>query len=135
MRYLCAFIIFAGLTYAYLYPGSRALFEKRTDIVLSDDTDTSSVPLAYDELEQTFKEHPSYLLYGAVYTATPNPEHGVAQWFSWGERWIVVGAARFFPLEQLTTAFSFALMLLSALCMLLLTRYLGWDWWLSTGLA
>lgn len=143
MRKISRMILFAllwlaaigGLTYAYLYPGSEALFEQRTDTVMSDDTDGATLTFAYDALIRTFHAHPERFFYGTVYAEGLNPERGIAMWMSWNERWLVVAASYFFPLEQLSTAMVFALLMLNALAMYLLGRFLRWNWSISLGLA
>lgn len=129
------FLALVGLDYAYLYPGSEALFSQRTDEVMSDDTDGAPLPYAYDAIIQAFKKSPSRLFYGTVYVDFPNPEHGSAFWMPWNERWIMLATAPLFPLEQLSTAIVFVLLLLNALAMYALCRYLKWNRSVSAGLA
>lgn len=123
------------LAYAYLYPGVDALLEKRTDTVMSDDTDPATLPYQYGNLIKVWSEHPSRLFYGTVYYEGHDPEHGIAYWMPWSERWIVLAYSNLFPVEQLSTAFIFTLMILNALAMYALARYLNWNRSIASGLA
>ncbi|MGZ3722558.1 MAG: hypothetical protein ACXVA9_06490 [Bdellovibrionales bacterium] len=123
------------LAYAYLYPGSEALLDQRTDTVMSDDTDPATLPYQYGNLIKTWQEHPSRFFYGTVYYDGHDPEFGIGYWVSWSERWIVLATSYFFPVEQLSTAFIFILMILNALCMYGLARYLNWNRSIASGLA
>lgn len=132
---LIFFAVLACATYVYLYPGSQALFEGRTDTFLSDGTDPSSLPSAYDRLLQVWSKTPVNMFYGAVYQDSGDGDRGVALWFPWAERWLVVLSSYFFPLEQLSTAFIFLLFLINGIAMFLLGRTLGWSGVLSGALG
>ncbi len=132
---IALFLALAVLTYAYLYPGSAALFDGRTDTVMSDDTDPATLPFLYDGIISTFHKHPSYLLYGAVYVDNYDPEFGMAQWLPWNERWVVVLLSPFVPIEQISTAFVFIVLMLNAMTMYALARYLLWNRSIASGLA
>lgn len=135
VQWLGVTLLLIGLGYAYLYPGSAALFEGRTDVVMSDDTDASGMPHVYDKVRQIWLEHPSWLLYGSLYLTDLDPSGGLSYWMPWCERILALLLSPFFVLEQLTTAVSFALMLLSGLSMFALARYLRWPYALAVGLA
>lgn len=130
-----ALLVFVGLTYAYLYPGSRALVEGRHDIVLSDDTDMAPLPQMYANILSTWKAHPSWLFYGTVYSENVNPQTGTNYWMSWNERWLTVWLSPFIPLEQLSTGIAFVILILNALLFLMMARYFRWPWPLAFGLA
>jgi len=129
------FVLLVLLAYAYLYPGSQALIDQRTDTVMSDDTDPATLPYQYGNLIKVWEEHPSRLFLGTVYYEGHDPEFGMAYWMPWCERWIVLFWSNFFPVEQLSTALIFTLMLLNGLCMYGLARYLDWNISVSSGLA
>ena len=133
--YVAVTLLLVVLTYLYLLPGSQAMLEGRTDMVMSDGTDPAALPYIYDQILQVFHKTPSYLLYGSVYIAPPDPEHGFSYWTPWSERWIVVAASPFFPPEQLSTVVVFVLMMANGLSLFLLARYLGWNLWLAIGAA
>lgn len=127
--------IFATLTYAYLYPGSQALMDARTDVVMSDDTDPSTLPYYYDQLIRTAQEHPSRLFYGAVYLPVADPQNGIAYWVSWNERISVLLGSLFVNTEQLSTFFIGLMMIVSGLSMYALGRSLKWNHWIALGLG
>ncbi len=127
--------ILLGLGYFYLLPGSEALLENRQDVVLSDGTDAASLPGAYDQLLRVWKSNPGRLLYGAVYINSTEPDNAWAYATPWNERWIVVLTSYFFTVEQLSTAFTFALLLLNGLAMYALARYCRWSVGLSSALG
>jgi hypothetical protein len=123
------------LSYLYLYPGSAAMVEGRTDIMMSDDTDPAPLPYAYDQILQIWKNHPSRLFYGAVYNEGTNPEQGIAYWMPWSERWFIVFGSIFFPVEQLATFLVFMVLILNGLSMFWLARKLKWHWGLSAAVG
>jgi hypothetical protein len=123
------------LAYAYLYPGVDALLECRRDTVMSDDTDPATLPYQYSNLLRVWQEHPSRFFLGTVYYDGHDPEYGMAYWMPWSERWLVLAWSYVFPVEQLSTAFVFTLMLLNAISMYLLARYLKWNVSIASGLA
>jgi hypothetical protein len=127
--------ILIGLAYAYLYPGVDAAIERRTDMVMSDDTDPATLPYQYGNLLNVWREHPSRFFLGTVYYDGHDPEFGMAYWVSWSERWAVLFWSNFLPVEQLSTAFVFTLMILNALCMYALARYQQWNRSVASGLA
>ncbi len=135
MRFLFFSLSLVVLTYLYLYPGSDALFQRDTKTVMSDGTDPTSLPFAYDSIIQTWKTNPTRFFYGTVYVDRGNPEKGIAQWMPWSERWLVLFASNFFPLEQLSTALVFSLLIINGVCMSLLGRYLKWGPWVSSAIG
>ena len=122
-------------SFIYLSPGIQALFEKRTDVVMSDGTDTTSAPRTYDRIEQMALKNPSRLLYGTLYVDSGDPESGDVLWVAWNERILPLLFVKLFPVEQISTVFVFILMILDGLCMYLLCSYLGWSKWVSYGLS
>lgn len=128
-------VLFVGLTYAYLYPGSEAVFEGRTDVMMSDGTDPAPVPWVYDLIVDTWHEKPHRLFFGSVYVDAGDTENGNAFWTPWSERWSVVLLSYFLPTEQLYGGYVFVLLLLNGLCMYMLGRTRGWSRTLSYGLA
>jgi len=134
MRYLfSAFLLFA-LAYMYLYPGSEALFQGKTDVVMSDDTDPAPLPFSYKTLLESWHEDPLRFFFGSVYVTSNYPE-GTATWTPWNERWLILAFSPWIPLEQLSTAVVFALVLLNAFAMFALGRYLKWSRSLCLGLS
>lgn len=130
-----AVLILIALGFFYLAPGSEALLRSRTDAVMSDGTDPTSLPYMYDQVIRVWKERPTDLFYGAVYQPNGDGDRGVAYWMPQVERWLVVLYSYFFPVEQLSTAFAWSLLVLNGLGMFLLCRYLGWNLLLSYSLA
>jgi hypothetical protein len=129
------FIFFVALTYVYLWPGSEALRRGETTQVMSDGGDPVPLPYAYDQIVTTFHNDPWRFLYGAVHVPHGDPDRGLIYWMPWSERWLVLLSSWLFPLEQLSTAFIFALFVLNALAMMGMGRAFGWPRWLSLGLA
>jgi len=127
--------LFSLLAVAYVYPGGRAMLEGRTDIVMSDGTDASTLPYQYSLLRSTWRTTPTRLLYGAVPAATLSAPEGFALWIPWIERSVVVAVAPLFPVEQLSTVLVVVLMVLDGLAMYLLGRHLGWSRSLSIAIA
>lgn len=132
---LLTILFLASLGYLYLYPGSQALIEARTDTVMSDGTDPTTLPYMYDRVVRIWKQHPTDLLFGAVYHREGDGDRGVAYWIPQSERWLVVLYSYLFPLEQISTALVWTFLILNGLAMFLLGRYLGWNPWLSYGLS
>lgn len=124
-----------GLTFLYISPGGSALLAGRTDTVMSDDTDPSTLPFFYDKLVDTWQHHPSWFFYGAVFNEGRMPEGVFTFWAPWFERFSVPFWANFFPIEQVTTAFIFSLFILNFLAMYALCRYLQWARPLSVALS
>ncbi|MEK7356277.1 MAG: hypothetical protein AAB250_07495, partial [Bdellovibrionota bacterium] len=128
-------VILISLTYFYLYPGSQAIVDGRIDTMISDGTDPAPLPYAYDQMVQTWHEKPHRLFFGAVHIDAADPQYGANFWFPWNERLAVILGSYFFPIEQLYGVMLFGLLLMNALCMYLLGRYLGWARTISFGLA
>lgn len=135
MRTIFVFLIFVVLSYFYLYPGSQALLDGRTDTFMSDGTDATTLPYIYDVILKVWHDHPSRYFYGAIYSEVGDPERGIADWMPWNERWPVLFYSHFLPVEQLGTATIASLMVISAFCMYLLCVYLGWSRMISLGLG
>lgn len=134
VRPVLLFFLLLVLTALYLVPGTEALWNGRTDTVMSDDTDPSPLPTIYDEIIRIWKQHPSYLFYGSVYADQHSPEPS-AYWISWAERWTIVALSPFVALEQLSTAVVFVLLIANAVAFYLLARYLKWHWSVASGLS
>ena len=122
-----AAVAFFILTYGYLYPGSKLLFEGNPSQVMSDDTDPVTTPFYYAALIRAYAERPADLLYGAVVLDRGHPTHGLATWVSWFERWFVVFANPWMPVEQISTAFVFCILMMTALGMYAWARALRWP--------
>lgn len=135
IRAVAVILILLGLSYAYLYPGSEALLEGRTDIVMSDDTDPANLPYFYDQILKIRNESPSDLLYGAVYLRAGDPERGLPYWMSWNERLAVLIGSPFTPIEQLPTFVVMLFIILSGLAMYILARSWNWGFCISMGLS
>jgi len=135
LRALGVVALFSLLAVAYVYPGGRAMLEGRTDIVMSDGTDPSTLPYQYSLIRSTWRTTPTRLLYGAVPAATLGAPEGFALWIPWIERSVVVAVAPLFPVEQLSTVLVVVLMVLDGLAMYLLGRHLGWSRSLSIAIA
>jgi hypothetical protein len=118
-----------------VHPGETAMLEGRTDIVMSDGTDASTLPYQYSLLRSTWRTTPTHLLYGAVPAATLGAPEGFALWIPWIERSVVVALGPLFPVEQLSTVLVVVLMVLDGLAMYLLGRYLGWSRSLAIAIA
>jgi hypothetical protein len=123
------------LDFVYLYPGSEALLSGRTDAVMSDGTDISSLPFLHDAIVQVFREHPSRFFYGSIYIDHTNPDRGTGEWIPWNERWIVLFHSLFFPVEQLSAAFTATILILNGLAMFLLCAYIGWSPWVGSAMG
>lgn len=134
-RRLVLFLVIVGLTFLYLHPGGEALLSGRTDTVMSDDTDPSTLPYFYDGLVETWKSHKSWFFYGSVYNEGRTPDGAWVFWAPWFERFVVPIMSSFFPVEQLTTAFIFCLFLLNFFSMYALCRFMNWPRFLSLGLG
>ena len=132
---LVAILCLAVGAYAYLYPGSHLLFSGSTTAVMSDDTDPAPLPFAYDALIRTFNADPSHVLYGAVPLDVGNPDHPAAAWLPFSERAIVLSLHRLVPLEQLSTAVVFVLLVLTGLSFYALARAWGFRESIALGLA
>lgn len=128
-------LIFIGLTYFYLAPGSHYLFEGRTDVVLSDGTDPVTFPFNAHQLIERLKVNPSEVFYGAIYSDKLNPPSGFVLWFSWVEKLFTLLLSLISPLEQLNAGLSFAFIALSGLSMYALGRYQKWSVLISLGLG
>lgn len=98
---------------------------------MSDGTDPAAAPMQYTILKNTLSENPLHFFYGAVPTTQYNYPEGMAVWFTWIEKIALTAVDGFFPVEQLFTWVGFILMLLTALAMYGLGRYLGWSRTLS----
>lgn len=126
--------LFFALGLAYLQPGSTALLQGRTDKVLGDDTDISGMVYIYDQVIELAKSHPSWLLYGSVYLSNQDP-NGSTYWMPFSERILTILLHPFVQIEQMSTAISLALILLSGLTMYGLARYLRWNFAVSLALS
>jgi hypothetical protein len=133
--FLSVFILLCTLAYFYLYPGSLALFEGRTDTFMSDGTDPTGLSYVYDLIIDLWRTYPARYFYGALFTNVGDPEYGNILWMPLSERWLVLLHSNFFALEQLSTAYVYTLLVLNGLCMFALSLYMGWSQWIATGLA
>lgn len=123
------------LAFLYLSPGGMLWLEGRTDQVLSDGTDPAPVPYAYSIILDHLHNRPSSLFYGAIPTDRLNPPEGFALWLPWTEKWAVAFFGLFTPLEQLTTAYIWLILSLSAASFYWMARVLGWNRALGFALA
>lgn len=123
------------LAYLYLYPGLNPIFTGEKNIVMSDNTDPAGLPFQYEKMLRVWQEHPSRFFLGSIYSDSEDPTQGTAYWMSWSERGLLLFNSYFLPLEQISTGIVFCLLLVNALAMYLLCRYLKWDRWISYGLA
>jgi hypothetical protein len=123
------------LGYLYLYPGMNPIFNGDINSVMSDDTDPAALTYQYDQILKVWKENPSHFFYGAIYSDSLDPNQGFAYWMAWCERSLLVLLSYLLPLEQISTGLVFCLMLLNALSMFALSRYLGWRKSVSFGLG
>jgi hypothetical protein len=128
-------ISFIFLSFFYLSPGSIYIFEKRTDIVLSDGTDQVPAPYVYHVFFERLKNHPTEFFYGAAYTEKVNTPNGFVIWFSWIDKIVSLLLSLFIPVEQISAAISFIYMTFSGLSMFALGKYLKWNRWISLGLG
>ena len=135
LRPLGVVALFSLLAMAYLHPGGTAMLKGRSDVVMSDGTDASTLPYQYSLLRSTWRTTPTRLLYGAVPAATLGAPEGFALWIPWIERSVVVALAPLFPVEQLSTVLVVVLMVLDGLAMYMLGRHLGWSRSLSLAIA
>ena len=127
--------LFVLLTTIYLAPGPAALWAGRTDTVMSDDTDPSALPHAYDALLRAFDQDWTNVFYGAVVIDQGHPDHDTTTWFPWVERVIVIVARHLVPIEQMSTLVVMVLMTATALSFFGLARAWGWSYPLALGLA
>lgn len=134
-RGLVLLFVFGILSFLYLSPGGEALWQNRTDVVLSDGTDPVAAPHQFGLVLESFRQSPWLLLYGATPTWSYGAPEGAAIWNTWAERWFVVAVSPFVVLEQISTAWIFFLMILSGLSMLALGRFWGWSWSVSLGIS
>ncbi|MBX3022828.1 MAG: hypothetical protein KF799_14230 [Bdellovibrionales bacterium] len=128
-------VISLVLAYAYLYPGSQAWLERRTDIVMSDGTDITAVPYSWDLLKREWEQHPSHWLYGTVWADAGDPERGNPMWIAWSERLISLPSLYINSVEQSSASIAIALILLNVLTMYGLGRILKWPPWIAFALA
>lgn len=119
-------IFLTALTYFSLWPGSRYLFDGRTDVALSDGSDPAAAPYMHWTLQKLWEENPKAYLYGALVSDRWNPPEGHAIWASFYERFLTLSGLGF-NIEQVNTWHSFASILLNLLVMFLLGRKLGWS--------
>ncbi len=131
---LMSFMMLA-LGYLYLYPGMNPIFNGEISSVMSDDTDPAALTYQYDQILKVWKENPVYFLYGAIYSDSLDPNQGFAYWMAWCERTLLVILSYILPIEQISTGLVFCLLLLNALSMFALSRYLGWTRSVSFGLG
>ncbi len=128
-------LILFSLTYLYLSPGSRFLFEGKKDVVLSDGTDQLTAPYIYSLVLDRLAQHPTEFFYGAVYSEKVNPPMGFVFWMNWLEKIFLVISTFFLPLEQINAGISFAFIFLSGFSMFCLGRFLSWNKWISLGMG
>lgn len=124
-------IFLISLTYFTLWPGSRYMFDARTDVALSDGSDPAAAPYMHWTLQKAFEEHPSHFLWGAIFSDRWNPPEGYSIWVSFFERLLTITSSPF-VIEQVNTWYAFGAILASLLGMFLLGRSLGWSRELST---
>ncbi len=132
---LLIIIVFITLSFLYLSPGSKYLFEKRTDFVLSDGSDQVASPYVYNLFFERLKEHPTEFFYGAAFTDKVNSPNGFVMWFSWVDKIIALILSLIIPIEQISAALSFVYMTFSGLSMYALGKYLKFNRWISLGLG
>lgn len=123
------------LAFMYLSPGGSLLLEGRRDQVLSDGSDPATAPYQYGLVIDHAKNNPVNLFYGAVPTDRLNPPEGTSLWIPWTEKFSVVLAGTVFQLEQLTTAYLWIILVLTAFSFYLMGRSLGWERTIALALA
>lgn len=128
-------ILVVGLL--YLQPASTNLLAGKTSTFLGDGGgDPQTLPFYDSQIVETFRKHPSYLLYGAVYSPQTLAPVGVPMWVPWIER-IVVVFVSFFTMDasRLIAIVAWMLMSLSAICFYGYARSMKWSPALSLTLA
>jgi hypothetical protein len=128
-------VLFAILAILYLWPGPEAMFDRRTDTVMSDGTDGITNPYSYGVFLDTWRHKPSNLLYGAVFAPTLNAPDGYSLWAPLNERWLAVVLSPALPLEQMSTGVAYVLLIINALAMYAAGRRMGWSRSLSIAMA
>lgn len=128
-------VLVLGLVYLYFYPGLNPVITGPSNLVMSDDSDPAALPYVYGQVIDTWKNFPSRMFYGAVYSDTWEPEKGTAVWTPWSERWIAVLTSYFVPIEQISTMLVVLLAMANFFAMYGLSRYLSWSKSVSIGLA
>lgn len=135
MRRFGVVLFFAVLPVFYLWPAFTPVLTGDLTHVMSDGTDSATLPYMYGALRETLSENPGELFYGAVPSRHLNAPQGLALWIPWSERSLALFASGFVPLEHVSTVYVALLMFLNALCMYGLGRYLGWPQALSLAMA
>lgn len=123
------------LAFVYLHPGGSLLLSARTDQVLSDGTDPTTLPYAYSIVIDHLQHRPSLLLFGAVPTERLNAPDGFAIWFPWLEKIVVAAFSPVVVLEQLSTLYVWLILTLTGMCFYALGTTLGWSRPLAFALA
>jgi hypothetical protein len=134
MLVMCIAVVVAG--FAVLMPLSGELLHRGTnDHMMSDGSDPRGLLWGYRILEWTFHNHPTRLLYGAVYTDMMNAPNGHMLWMPWCERILVPLLAPVTRDATLATAIGWALLSFNGLAMLWMGRVFRWSSWITLAAA
>lgn len=127
--------LFLGVSYATLWPGSELIFQGDARQILGDGTDTTASAYTHSQTLQSFHEDPRSYFYGAVPSSRWNAPEGELIWINGAERWFLVLAEPWVPLEQLNPFWAFTLIVITGLSFYLMGRVWGWPVPVALGLS
>jgi hypothetical protein len=129
-------VVVVAFAFAMLLPLSSDLFNPHREArLISDGTDPRSLLWTYRIIERTFHEHPTRLLFGAIYTDLLNAPNGHLLWVAWIERIIIPIIAPFTNDSTIATLVAWILLSLNGLAMLWLGRVMRWSPWVTLAAA
>lgn len=130
MVVLCAYVYWAALPASHDW-----IFGGPTDRILGDGSDLRAVGWQYGVIRQAFRDHPTSVLYGALYTPLRDFPRGAAIWVTWIERPFVLLVGPFTTFATENTVVTMALWIVNGSAFLWFARVMGWHRLVSLGLA
>lgn len=120
------FALFVLAGFIWLHPASAVLLRGDASTSIGDGTDSILVPVQYQIVVDTFRDAPSRLLFGGVYSDQLAAPEGQPLFISFSERALVLFFAPFLKADLMPTAVVWAYLVLSGLAMYGCARLLGW---------
>jgi hypothetical protein len=127
--------LFAVVGFVWLHPASQALLAGDARTMIGDGTDSVTIPWQYHLVLDTFRDAPSRLLFGGIYSDQVTAPDGYAVYIPYSERVFVLLLAPFMRADLMPTAVVWAYVALSGVSMYVCGRVLGWPRTIAFALA
>lgn len=120
-----ALLVVAG--YAWLHPASKELLHGNAAVMIGDNTDSVTNVWQYQLVVDTFRNEPTGLLWGALFSDQGVFPAGQAIFIPYSERLIVLLLAPFMRVDLMPTAVVWCYLVLAGVSMHICGRLFGWS--------